>query len=473
VCWREFKIQNSYTLEASFCGATQGAGKGLHFTTGDLENMGVSICKSLHRYLEVREDVGRMDQILAEIQAMRDKQVGEREDEDPSNSDSDEDLLTPAEACIYVEKEKAAKVQKEKSAKATSDTEDLSCADTADVFQTKRIKESSKMIIKRLARPKHIAEKKKFLPVYQVPWQNAAFESSLDPKPPKMPIMNRIRQHIDTLTNITKGGDVPDPSQIQCLSGAGASLLATSREVAKRLADRGEVAKRLTDRGADRGAEKQWRGRWFSSSDEREWREMDADFSVAGPILWGTRNSPANSPSPAKTDRILHRIASGDAEGENERQDVMHTDSLRESRSGRTKSPPSDSGACLIDDFLFERSVSPDPWRSPGKSRRGRSRSQKQKLENNSSCNSPATTVPADCHGEEVTAGVEEGAAEQGQGREGYSEAVGVADAEREREEGCVGGEGGREMAASGRKRSKRGKSKKVKNKDHGRASSH
>lgn len=44
---REFGITNSYTLEASFCGPTQGTYKDAHFTQKLLINMGHTFCRTL------------------------------------------------------------------------------------------------------------------------------------------------------------------------------------------------------------------------------------------------------------------------------------------------------------------------------------------------------------------------------------------------------------------------------------------
>jgi cytosolic carboxypeptidase protein 2/3 len=40
VVWKEFNIQNSYTLECSFCGPTSGSRVGSHFNMRDLIKMG-------------------------------------------------------------------------------------------------------------------------------------------------------------------------------------------------------------------------------------------------------------------------------------------------------------------------------------------------------------------------------------------------------------------------------------------------
>eukprot|EP00391_Amoebophrya_sp_Ameob2_P000675 CAMPEP_0179009986 /NCGR_PEP_ID=MMETSP0795-20121207/16561_1 /TAXON_ID=88552 /ORGANISM="Amoebophrya sp., Strain Ameob2" /LENGTH=993 /DNA_ID=CAMNT_0020705213 /DNA_START=120 /DNA_END=3100 /DNA_ORIENTATION=- len=50
VVYKEFKILNSFTLEASFCGPSIGGLKGCHFNTRHLEQMGADICKTLLDY---------------------------------------------------------------------------------------------------------------------------------------------------------------------------------------------------------------------------------------------------------------------------------------------------------------------------------------------------------------------------------------------------------------------------------------
>ena len=47
VVWREFGIQNSYTLECSFCGPTQGGLRDCHFTIESLLEMGVLFAKTI------------------------------------------------------------------------------------------------------------------------------------------------------------------------------------------------------------------------------------------------------------------------------------------------------------------------------------------------------------------------------------------------------------------------------------------
>ena len=45
--FKELKLQQSYTLEASFCGASLGPYKGTHFMTQDFEDMGLRFCEAL------------------------------------------------------------------------------------------------------------------------------------------------------------------------------------------------------------------------------------------------------------------------------------------------------------------------------------------------------------------------------------------------------------------------------------------
>ena len=47
VIFREFGIQNSYTLECSFCGPTQGSHKNCHFSIDDLVGLGVNFAKTI------------------------------------------------------------------------------------------------------------------------------------------------------------------------------------------------------------------------------------------------------------------------------------------------------------------------------------------------------------------------------------------------------------------------------------------
>jgi len=63
VVWREFSIQNSYTLEVSFCGPTGGSKNGFHFKMQDLINMGKSFAKTILEYGSVKNQKNAQAQI--------------------------------------------------------------------------------------------------------------------------------------------------------------------------------------------------------------------------------------------------------------------------------------------------------------------------------------------------------------------------------------------------------------------------
>lgn len=52
VMWKEFSLVNSYTCEASFCGASQGIYAGFHFNIQMLLDMGKDFCRTLAVYSE-------------------------------------------------------------------------------------------------------------------------------------------------------------------------------------------------------------------------------------------------------------------------------------------------------------------------------------------------------------------------------------------------------------------------------------
>ena len=66
VMWREAGIQNSYTLEATFAGSTQGKLKGVQFSTAHLEDMGYHLCDTLLDYCD--PDQSKVENIMQEIQ---------------------------------------------------------------------------------------------------------------------------------------------------------------------------------------------------------------------------------------------------------------------------------------------------------------------------------------------------------------------------------------------------------------------
>ena len=66
VMWREAGIQNSYTLEATFAGSTQGKLRGIQFTTGHLEDMGYHLCDTLLDYCD--PDPRKTEKIMRELE---------------------------------------------------------------------------------------------------------------------------------------------------------------------------------------------------------------------------------------------------------------------------------------------------------------------------------------------------------------------------------------------------------------------
>jgi len=48
--WKEFNLINSFTLESTFCGPTNGLYKDCHFTISILKNLGKTFCTTLIDY---------------------------------------------------------------------------------------------------------------------------------------------------------------------------------------------------------------------------------------------------------------------------------------------------------------------------------------------------------------------------------------------------------------------------------------
>ena len=66
VMWREAGIQNSYTLEATFAGSTQGKLSGVQFSTAHLEEMGYHLCDTLLDYCD--PDQSKTEKIMQELE---------------------------------------------------------------------------------------------------------------------------------------------------------------------------------------------------------------------------------------------------------------------------------------------------------------------------------------------------------------------------------------------------------------------
>ena len=68
VGWKEIGIQNSYTLEASFCGSDFGKYADLHFNTNMLQEIGMHFCETIIEYVNV--DDKTVQQMVQEIDDM-------------------------------------------------------------------------------------------------------------------------------------------------------------------------------------------------------------------------------------------------------------------------------------------------------------------------------------------------------------------------------------------------------------------
>lgn len=68
VGWKELGIQNSYTLEASFCGSDFGKYADLHFNTSMLLEIGYHFCETIIEYVKIDEE--SLKAIESEIEDM-------------------------------------------------------------------------------------------------------------------------------------------------------------------------------------------------------------------------------------------------------------------------------------------------------------------------------------------------------------------------------------------------------------------
>lgn len=55
--WREFNLINSFTLETTFCGATEGRYKDCHFSIAALKECGKQFCRTLLEYASNEQKV--------------------------------------------------------------------------------------------------------------------------------------------------------------------------------------------------------------------------------------------------------------------------------------------------------------------------------------------------------------------------------------------------------------------------------
>lgn len=68
VGWKELNIQNSFTIEASFCGSDFGKYADLHFNTMMLQELGPHLCETIIEYEKLLADPAAYKQIISEIE---------------------------------------------------------------------------------------------------------------------------------------------------------------------------------------------------------------------------------------------------------------------------------------------------------------------------------------------------------------------------------------------------------------------
>ena len=86
VMWRDFNIVNSYTLEASFCGADFGKFADYHFNTAMLEEIGHRFCQTIYDFCD--PDQVKIKKTMEDLELLYPAQDPDNEDND-SNADSD------------------------------------------------------------------------------------------------------------------------------------------------------------------------------------------------------------------------------------------------------------------------------------------------------------------------------------------------------------------------------------------------
>ena len=65
--WKDFNLINSFTLECSFCGPTNGLYKDCHFTLSILKELGKSFCETLMDY-SCNENL--VKEVIAELEIL-------------------------------------------------------------------------------------------------------------------------------------------------------------------------------------------------------------------------------------------------------------------------------------------------------------------------------------------------------------------------------------------------------------------
>ena len=102
VMWKEMGITNTFTLEASFCGADQGKFADYHFNLDLLQEVGHRFCDTILDFCD--PDQIKVKQVLEELEIMLPK-ASDSESEDESDGDSDGSDDGPGEK--HVKKGKA------------------------------------------------------------------------------------------------------------------------------------------------------------------------------------------------------------------------------------------------------------------------------------------------------------------------------------------------------------------------------
>jgi hypothetical protein len=87
VMWKELNIINSYTLEASFCGADYGKYAEYHFNTEMLEDVGEKFCSTLFEMCD--SDQCKVKQALEELEILYPRKNEDSEINYDSGNDSD------------------------------------------------------------------------------------------------------------------------------------------------------------------------------------------------------------------------------------------------------------------------------------------------------------------------------------------------------------------------------------------------
>merc|ERR1719401_2728900 len=111
VVYRELAVANSFTLEASFCGADFGPLGDQHFTTRHLEEMGYMVCDAILDFCD--PDQTKVMQVCKELQVLF---------PDDGNSDDVSDSEVDEAAAARARRRKNKKVKREKAKKTKQST---------------------------------------------------------------------------------------------------------------------------------------------------------------------------------------------------------------------------------------------------------------------------------------------------------------------------------------------------------------